>query len=49
MPIDLLAEISQPPRILFEVDAALKAKPIKCDLDEYLNSSEGIWIVITNI
>ncbi|GFS35542.1 transcription regulator [Actinidia rufa] len=33
--IDLLAEISQPPRILSEVDAALKAKLIKGDLDEY--------------
>ncbi|GFZ00406.1 transcription regulator [Actinidia rufa] len=34
--IDQLAEISPPPRILSEVDAALKAKLIKGDLDEYL-------------
>lgn len=34
--IDLLAEISQSPRILSEVDAALKAKQIKGDVDEYL-------------
>ncbi|PWA39399.1 transcription regulator [Artemisia annua] len=34
--IDLLAEISQSPRILSEVDAALKAKKMKTDVDEYL-------------
>ncbi|XP_015889443.2 uncharacterized protein LOC107424219 isoform X1 [Ziziphus jujuba] len=34
--IDLLAEISQSPRILSEVDAALKAKQMKADVDEYL-------------
>ncbi|XP_058081509.1 uncharacterized protein LOC131229536 isoform X2 [Magnolia sinica] len=34
--IDLLAEISQSPRILSEVDGALKAKQIKADIDEYL-------------
>ncbi|XP_051134130.1 uncharacterized protein LOC127253505 [Andrographis paniculata] len=34
--IDLLAEISLTPRILSEVDAALKAKQIKADVDEYL-------------
>lgn len=34
--IDLLAEISQSPRILSEVDAALKAKQMKNDVDEYL-------------
>ncbi|GFZ00664.1 transcription regulator [Actinidia rufa] len=38
--IDLLAEISQPPRILSEVDAALKAKLIKGDLDEYLKTRQ---------
>lgn len=36
MQIDLLAEISQSPRILSEVDAALKAKQMKADVDEYL-------------
>ncbi|CAA0842704.1 transcription regulators [Striga hermonthica] len=36
--IDLLAEISQSPRILSEVDAALKAKQIKNDVDEYLKT-----------
>ncbi|KAL6965062.1 hypothetical protein U1Q18_036119 [Sarracenia purpurea var. burkii] len=36
--IDLLAEISQSPRILSEVDAALKAKQIKGDVDEYLKT-----------
>ncbi|XP_047337457.1 CCR4-NOT transcription complex subunit 1 [Impatiens glandulifera] len=34
--IDLLAEISQSPRILSEVDAALKAKQMKSEVDEYL-------------
>lgn len=37
--IDLLAEISQSPRILSEVDVALKAKQIKGDVDEYLKVS----------
>ncbi|XP_058071409.1 uncharacterized protein LOC131220598 isoform X2 [Magnolia sinica] len=37
--IDLLAEISQSPGILFEVDGALKAKQIKADIDEYLKLS----------
>ncbi|PWA89109.1 transcription regulator [Artemisia annua] len=36
--IDLLAEISQSPRILSEVDAALKAKQMKTDVDEYLKT-----------
>lgn len=34
--IDLLPESSQSPRILSEVDAALKAKQMKADVDEYL-------------
>ncbi|XP_076942862.1 uncharacterized protein LOC143612873 [Bidens hawaiensis] len=36
--IDLLAEISQSPQILSEVDAALKAKQMKNDVDEYLKT-----------
>jgi CCR4-NOT transcription complex subunit 1 len=36
--IDLLAEISQSPRILSEVDAVLKAKQMKNDIDEYLKT-----------
>lgn len=36
MQIDLLAEISQSPRILSEVDATLKLKQMKTDVDEYL-------------
>ena len=36
MQIDLLQEITQSPRILSEVDAALKAKQMKVDVDEYL-------------
>ncbi|XP_075501008.1 uncharacterized protein LOC142539437 isoform X2 [Primulina tabacum] len=38
--IDLLAEISHTPRILSEVDAALKAKQIKNDVDEYLKTRQ---------
>ncbi|KAL9303652.1 hypothetical protein ACSQ67_020915 [Phaseolus vulgaris] len=34
--IDLLQEITQSPRILSEVDAALKAKQMKADVDDYL-------------
>ncbi|KHG29327.1 CCR4-NOT transcription complex subunit 1 [Gossypium arboreum] len=34
--IDLLPEIREPPRILSEVDAGLKAKQMKADVDEYL-------------
>ncbi|KAK4802906.1 hypothetical protein SAY86_001109 [Trapa natans] len=36
--IDLLAEIREPPRILSEVDAALKAKQMKAEIDEYLKT-----------
>ncbi|KAF3440045.1 hypothetical protein FNV43_RR18323 [Rhamnella rubrinervis] len=38
--IDLLAEISQSPRILSEVDSALKAKQMKNDVDEYLKTRQ---------
>ncbi|XP_059312955.1 uncharacterized protein LOC132064095 isoform X1 [Lycium ferocissimum] len=38
--IDLLAEISQSPRILSEVDAALKSKQMKGDVDEYLKTRQ---------
>ncbi|KAK6936303.1 CCR4-NOT transcription complex subunit 1, HEAT repeat [Dillenia turbinata] len=36
--IDLLAEINQSPQIFSEVDAALKAKQMKSDVDEYLKT-----------
>ncbi|XP_045789212.1 CCR4-NOT transcription complex subunit 1 [Trifolium pratense] len=39
--IDLLQEITQSPRILSEVDAALKAKQMKADIDEYLKTEQG--------
>ncbi|XP_057455962.1 uncharacterized protein LOC130747140 isoform X2 [Lotus japonicus] len=38
--IDLLQEITQSPRILSEVDAALKAKQMKTDVDEYLKTRQ---------
>uniref|UniRef100_R7W1Y5 CCR4-NOT transcription complex subunit 1 n=1 Tax=Aegilops tauschii TaxID=37682 RepID=R7W1Y5_AEGTA len=39
--IDLLAEISLPPRIMSDVDGALKLKHMKVDVDEYLKRPEG--------
>ncbi|KAJ4727200.1 putative Ccr4-not transcription complex [Melia azedarach] len=38
--IDLLPEIRDPPRILSEVDAALRAKQMKADVDEYLKTGQ---------
>ncbi|KAI3865837.1 hypothetical protein MKX03_035790, partial [Papaver bracteatum] len=38
--IDLLAEISQSPCIFSDVDAALKAKQLKSDIDEYLKTRQ---------
>uniref|UniRef100_A0A7C8ZN98 Uncharacterized protein n=1 Tax=Opuntia streptacantha TaxID=393608 RepID=A0A7C8ZN98_OPUST len=38
--IDLLEEMSQAPRILSEVDAAIKAKQMKADVDEYLRTRQ---------
>ncbi|KAL2892492.1 CCR4-NOT transcription complex subunit 1 [Bienertia sinuspersici] len=38
--IDLLDEMSQAPRILSEVDAALKAKQMKTDVDEFLRTRQ---------
>ncbi|KAL9348540.1 hypothetical protein Peur_059906 [Populus x canadensis] len=38
--IDLLPEIMEPPRIFSEVDAALKAKQMKADVDEYLKTRQ---------
>ncbi|XP_050387579.1 uncharacterized protein LOC126803899 isoform X2 [Argentina anserina] len=38
--IDLLAEITQSPRVLSEVDAALKVKQMKTDVDEYLKTRQ---------
>lgn len=39
--IDLLAEISIVPRIMTDVDGALKAKQMKTQIDEYLKRPEG--------
>ncbi|KAJ6722687.1 CCR4-NOT TRANSCRIPTION COMPLEX [Salix koriyanagi] len=38
--IDLLPEIREPPHIFSEVDAALKAKQMKADVDEYLKTRQ---------
>lgn len=34
--MDLLPEISQPPRILSDVEAALKTKQFKAEIDDYI-------------
>uniref|UniRef100_A0A0A9GNR2 BED-type domain-containing protein n=1 Tax=Arundo donax TaxID=35708 RepID=A0A0A9GNR2_ARUDO len=39
--IDLLAEISIAPRIMSDVDGALKSKQMKTEIDEYLKRPEG--------
>jgi capsular polysaccharide biosynthesis protein len=49
MQIDLLAEISQSPRILSEVDAALKAKQMKADVDEYLKVFSFVSFIFVSI
>lgn len=41
----MLAEINQPPRIFSEVDAALKAKQMKGDVDEYLKVPD-LWMAV---
>jgi hypothetical protein len=46
MQIDLLAEIRQSPRILSDVETALKAKQIKADLDEYLKVSCFVSFIV---
>lgn len=46
MQIDLLAEIRQSPRILSDVETALKAKQIKADLDEYLKVSGFVSFIV---
>ncbi|KAF6141661.1 hypothetical protein GIB67_001213 [Kingdonia uniflora] len=38
--IDLLPEISQPPSIFSDVDAALKTKQMKSEIDEYLKTRQ---------
>ncbi|KAE8699711.1 transcription factor UNE10-like [Hibiscus syriacus] len=42
--IDLLPEIREPPRILSEVDAALKAKQMKAEVDEYLKVIDALQL-----
>uniref|UniRef100_A0A0E0F0Y0 CCR4-Not complex component Not1 C-terminal domain-containing protein n=1 Tax=Oryza meridionalis TaxID=40149 RepID=A0A0E0F0Y0_9ORYZ len=42
--IDLLAEISIPPRIMSDVDGALKSKQMKTQVDEYLKRPDGSFL-----
>lgn len=44
MQIDLLAEISQSPRILSDIEGALKVKGLKADVDEYLKVNK--WLLL---
>jgi len=47
--VDLLPEISQSPRILSEVDAALKTKQLKSEVDEYLKTRQPMSIFIIDM
>ncbi|CAI9293921.1 unnamed protein product [Lactuca saligna] len=47
--IDLLAEISRSPCILSEVDASLKTKRMKNDVDEYLKGAANIKVAGTDM
>ncbi|KAH9287615.1 hypothetical protein KI387_031732 [Taxus chinensis] len=47
--VDLLPEISQSPRILSEVDAALKARQIKTEVDEYLKTRQPMSMLIVDM
>lgn len=47
--VDLLPEISQSPRILSEVDAALKTKQLKSEVDEYLKTRQPMSIFIIDL
>uniref|UniRef100_A0A0D3HGI2 Uncharacterized protein n=1 Tax=Oryza barthii TaxID=65489 RepID=A0A0D3HGI2_9ORYZ len=42
--IDLLAEISIPPRIMSDVDGALKSKQMRTQVDEYLKRPDGSFL-----
>ncbi|KAK3124635.1 hypothetical protein QOZ80_7BG0589710 [Eleusine coracana subsp. coracana] len=44
--IDLLAEISVAPRIMTDVDGALKAKQMKIEVDEYLKRPDGSLFLV---
>lgn len=44
--IDLLPEIREAPHILSEVDAVLKAKQMKADVDEYLKVLLSFYLCI---
>ncbi|CAI0393712.1 unnamed protein product [Linum tenue] len=48
-PIDLLPEIREPPHILSEVDAALRAKNMKADVDEYLKTRQQGSLFLANL
>ncbi|GLJ34967.1 hypothetical protein SUGI_0703690 [Cryptomeria japonica] len=47
--VDLLPEISQSPRILSEVDAALKSRQIKTEVDEYLKTRQPMSMLIVDM
>eukprot|EP00252_Welwitschia_mirabilis_P002749 TRINITY_DN12719_c0_g2_i1.p1 TRINITY_DN12719_c0_g2~~TRINITY_DN12719_c0_g2_i1.p1 ORF type:complete len:2025 (+),score=405.51 TRINITY_DN12719_c0_g2_i1:577-6075(+) len=47
--VDLLPDISQSPRILPEVDAALKAKQLKAEVDEYLKTRQQMSMFLVDL
>ncbi|XP_057867287.2 uncharacterized protein LOC131074644 isoform X3 [Cryptomeria japonica] len=47
--VDLLPEISQSPRILSEVDAALKSRQMKTEVDEYLKTRQPMSMLIVDM
>ncbi|GLJ34955.1 hypothetical protein SUGI_0703380 [Cryptomeria japonica] len=49
MKVDLLPEISQSPRILSEVDAALKSRQMKTEVDEYLKTRQPMSMLIVDM
>ncbi|GLJ15297.1 hypothetical protein SUGI_0250780 [Cryptomeria japonica] len=47
--VDLLPEISQSPRILFEVDAALKSRQMKTEVDEYFKTRQPMSMLVVDM
>lgn len=47
--VDLLPEISQSPRILSDVDFALKNKQIKSEIDDYLKTRQPLSLLLSDL
>lgn len=46
--VDLLPEISQAPRILSDVEAALKAKQLKTEVDDFIKVCIQLFVTETH-